>query len=97
MHTPVIYEEGSEMLALIRYPVGVIVEAVILAVRRNRLRVAAAGFPDAFELRRSGNRWLTDTGDAVEFEFLSARAEAGEEASASKRVLAARFAGAQVV
>ncbi len=84
------------MLALIRYPVGVIVEAVILAVTRSRMRVAAAGFQDAFEIRRSGNRWLTDAGEAVEFEFLSARAETGEEASASKRVLAARVAGAQV-
>lgn len=85
------------MLALIRYPVGVIVEAVILAVTRNRMRVAAAGFPDVFEIRRTGSRWLTDSGEAIEFEFLSTRAEAGEEASASKRVLAARFAGGQVI
>lgn len=83
------------MFALIKYPVGIIVEAVILAVTRNRMRVAAAGFGDAFELRRSGGKWLTETGQTVEFEFLSVRAQASEEASASKRVLAARFAGAQ--
>ena len=83
------------MYALIRYPVGVIVETVVLAKKRNRMRLAAAGSPDALELRRSGGRWLTETGQTVEFEFLSSRATPGEEASSSKRVLAACFAGAQ--
>jgi hypothetical protein len=84
------------MFALIRYPAGIIVEAVILAVTKNRMRVAAAGFPDAFELRRSGGRWLTKTGQAVEFEFLSSATVAGEEVSASKQALAACSAGSPV-
>ena len=47
------------MYLLIRYPVGAIVEGVVLAHQKNRMRVAAAGFPDTIELRRSGNQWYT--------------------------------------
>jgi len=46
------------MHMLIRYPVGIIVEAVVLAKGRDRMRVAVAGFPDTIELRRSGSQWL---------------------------------------
>ncbi len=84
------------MLTLIRFPVGIIVEALILAVSKNRMRVAAAGFPDAFELRRSGGRWLTKTGQVVEFEFLSSAMQAVEEVIVPERALAACFAGSPV-
>ena len=55
---------------LIRYPVGAIVEGVVLARQKNRMRVAAAGFPDTIELRRSGNQWYTADREQVEFDFL---------------------------
>ncbi len=84
------------MLALIRYPVGIIVEAVILAVTRNRMRFAAAGFPDVVELRRSGVNWLTESDETVEFEFLSYPGETAQEVSSTKRGAAACFAGSQV-
>jgi hypothetical protein len=84
------------MVALIRYPVGIIVEAVILAATRNRMRFAAAGFTDAVELRRSGATWLTEAGETVEFEFLSYPAEAAQKSSSTKRDLAACFAGSHV-
>jgi hypothetical protein len=58
------------MYMLIRYPVGIIVEAVVLAKGRDRLRVVAAGFPDTIELRRSGSQWFTPSREPVEFEFL---------------------------
>ena len=65
------------MYALITDPAGSIVEVVVLATGPNRMRVAAAGFPDAFELRLSDGRWLTETGEAVEFEFLASSAAPG--------------------
>ena len=62
------------MYLLIRFPVGIIVEAVVLAKGRNRMRVAAAGFPDTIELTRSGPQWLTGTREPVEFDFLMSNA-----------------------
>jgi hypothetical protein len=58
------------MYLLIRYPGGIIVEGVVLARGRNRLRVVAAGFPDAIELRRTGTAWSTASRVPVEFDFL---------------------------
>jgi hypothetical protein len=72
------------MYMLIRYPVGIIVEAVVLAKGRNRLRVAMAGFPDTVELRRSGAQGFTPTRQPVEFEFLLSDARQGESVSSLK-------------
>ena len=83
------------MYALITDPAGIIVEVVVLATGPNRMRVAAAGFPDAFELRLSDGRWLTETGEAVEFEFLASSAAPGVDTSSSQEVPSACFAGAQ--
>jgi hypothetical protein len=66
------------MYLLIRYPVGIIVEAVVLATGKNRMRAAAAGFPDTIELRRSGAQWFSETNEPVEFDFLMATARKGE-------------------
>jgi hypothetical protein len=61
------------MYLLIRYAAGVVVEGVVLANGRNRMRVAAAGFADTIELQRSGLDWV-DTGcQPVELEFMMAR------------------------
>ncbi len=62
------------MYMLIRYPAGIIIEAVVLARGRNRMRVAAAGFPDALELKRSGLQWVTANRQPVEFDFLMSEA-----------------------
>jgi hypothetical protein len=58
------------MYMLIRYAGGIIVEGVLLARGRDRLRVAASGFPETIELRRAGSRWITSGHVQVEFEFL---------------------------
>lgn len=73
------------MYLLIRYPVGIIVEAVVLAQGRNRMRVAAAGFPDAIELKRSGPQWLTEANQPVEFDFWMSTDHPGESISASRQ------------
>ena len=70
------------MYTLIRYPVGVIVEAMVLAGGRNRLRVAAAGFPDVIELRRSGSQWFAAR-QPVEVDFLMSNAHPSESVSCS--------------
>jgi hypothetical protein len=80
------------MYMLIRYPVGIIVEAVVLAKGRNRLRVAMAGFPDTVELRRSGSQWFTPTRQPVEFEFLLSDARQGESVSSLKPASVAQAA-----
>ena len=58
------------MYLLIRYPGGIIVEGVMLAKGRNRLRVAAAGFSETIELRRADALWSTENGEQVELDFL---------------------------
>jgi hypothetical protein len=72
------------MYMLIRYPIGIIVEAVVLARGRNRMRVAVAGFPDAIELRRTGAEWLTETREPVEFDFLLSHSQASENINSSR-------------
>jgi hypothetical protein len=68
------------MYLLIRYPGGIIVEGVLLAKGRNRLRVVAAGFPDAIELRRTGTAWFTAGRVAVELDFLMSDAHQSDRA-----------------
>lgn len=64
------------MYTLISYPVGILIEGVILSRTRDRMRVAVAGMPDALELRRIGNNWLTDSGEKIQFEFVAAESPA---------------------
>ena len=59
------------MYTLISYLHGVAIEGVIVSRTRNRMRVVAAGMPDALELRRTGLNWLTEDGEEVQFEFLA--------------------------
>jgi hypothetical protein len=80
------------MYTLIRFASGVIVEGVVLAKGRNRVRAAVAGFSDTIELRRSGLQWLTATGEPVEFDFLMSDAREGENVDASTAVRVAQAA-----
>ena len=59
------------MYTWISYSAGIVIEGVIVSRTRNRMRVVAAGMPDALELRRAGQKWLTENGEAVQFEFLA--------------------------
>ena len=85
------------MYGLIEYPAGVIVEAVVLPVGRNRVRAIAAGFPDTLELRRSGEDWLTETGQKVMFEFLLSETPAVAVVALPVPALAARTAGSYAI
>jgi hypothetical protein len=58
------------MYLMIRYAGGSIVEGVVLAKGEDRLRVAASGFPETIELRRTGAGWSADDGKRVEFYFV---------------------------
>jgi hypothetical protein len=80
------------MYTLIEYPVGVIVEAVVLSTERNRLRVAVAGHSDVLELTESGREWVTEEGQKVVVGFL--QYNAGEAAVFPyEAALAVRAAG----
>ena len=57
------------MYLVIRYPAGVIVEGVVLANTKNRMRVVAPGFTDTIELKRSGPNWVAGR-DCVELDFI---------------------------
>jgi hypothetical protein len=85
------------MYLLIRYPVGAIVEGVVLAHQKNRMRVAAAGFPDTIELRRSGNQWYTSTHQPVEFDFLMSTTHQAEPTSSGKPACVASAAGSSLI
>ena len=61
------------MYLLIRYPAGVVIEGVVLATGKNRLRVVSPGFPDTLELKRSGEHWILAGRYRVELEFLMSR------------------------
>ena len=85
------------MYLLIRYAAGVVVEGVVLANGRNRMRVAAAGFADTIELHRSGLDWVDTGRQPVELEFIMARSWAAPDSEAEGFVRserATRFAGA---
>jgi hypothetical protein len=71
------------MYLLIRYPGGILVEGVLLAKGRDRLRVAASGFPETIELRRTGSRWITAGHVQVEFDFLMSDEHQSESVSSS--------------
>lgn len=58
------------MYLLIRYPAGIVIEGVVLAAGKNRLRVISPGFTDTLELKRSGKNWISADGYRVELEFL---------------------------
>jgi hypothetical protein len=77
------------MYLLIRYAGGIIVEGVVLAKGRNRLRVTAAGFPDTIELKQAGALWSTDSGEQVEVDFVMSDRYQGERPSHLKALGAA--------
>jgi hypothetical protein len=85
------------MYLLIRYPVGAIVEGVVLAHRKNRMRVAAAGFPDTIELRCSGNQWYTSDRQPVEFDFLMSTTYQKESLSSARPACVASASGSSLI
>ena len=72
------------MYLMIRYAGGSIVEGVVLAKGRYRLRVAASGFPETIELRRTGAVWSADDGEEGEFCFVMCDKCQAERVSSSK-------------
>jgi hypothetical protein len=82
------------MYMLISYPVGIIVEALVLVKGRNHMRVAAAGFPDTIELRRAGTQWFTETRQPVEFDFLMSNVHVSESDFCSRAAGVAQAGGA---
>jgi len=80
------------MYALLSYPGGIILEAVLVSRTRNRMRVVASGLPEAFEVKRTSTGWLTDAGDQVEFEFVAAISPAPQKAVVGTALAAGSFA-----
>jgi hypothetical protein len=77
------------MYLMIRYAGGSIVEGVVLAKGGDRLRVAASGFPETIELRRTGAVWSADDGEEVEFCFVMCDKCQVESAASSAAAYAA--------
>ena len=77
------------MYLLIGYAGGSIVEGLVLAKGRDRLRVAAPGFPETIELRRTGAVWSADSGEQVEFYFVMCDKCQAESAASSAAAYAA--------
>ena len=71
-----------------------VVEGVVLATQKDHMRVAAAGIPDAIDLKFSGGQWFAGDRQPVEFDFLMSDQESGESLSSlSKPVGKVRAAG----
>ena len=85
------------MYIVIRYASGIIVEAVVLAKGRDRLRAAVAGLLDTVELRRDGARWFTADREPVEFDFLMSDVYQAERVGSSGPVCLARAAGSTAI
>jgi len=62
--------EAKFMYLQIRYPNARVVEAVVLDVRVNRLRVALSGVTDTAELTRAGDQWFSEAGEPLEFDLV---------------------------
>jgi hypothetical protein len=77
------------MYLMIRYAGGNIVEGVVLAKGADRLRVAAPGYPETIELRRTAAVWSADSGEKVEFYFVMCDKCQGESAASSAAAYAA--------
>ena len=60
------------MRMLIRYQNGLRVEAVVLAVNSERMRVAIGSQSDTVELHMVDGGWRTQRGTAIEIEALMA-------------------------
>jgi hypothetical protein len=80
------------MHIVIEYPIGIILEAVVLSMEPNRLRVAAPGFPDVLELSRSGLEWFMENGQKIEIGFLQYTASEAAAIFPPKLALGARAA-----
>jgi hypothetical protein len=89
LQSPPRKREVLEMYLMIRYAGGSIVEGVVLAKGADRLRVAAAGFPETIELRRTGALWSADDGEQVEFYFVMGDTDQAERVSSSTLAYAA--------
>jgi hypothetical protein len=81
------------MYTLIEYPIGVIVEAVVLSTQLNRLRVAVAGLPDVLEVTESGHEWVTEDGQKIAIGFLQYDADEAVAVLPHEPALAVRTAG----
>jgi hypothetical protein len=63
------------------------VEAVMLALNRDRMRVAIEGYPDTEEFRLVGDRWLTEENAGVQFDaWISDGADAEEFTAVTPRL-----------
>src|ERR1035438_10905130 len=58
------------MYTLIRLRDGTIMEAVVLANKQSRMRLAVAGRKDAMELQLCGLDWFDERNEPVQFGFL---------------------------
>jgi len=57
------------MYTLIRLRDGTIMEAVVLANKQSRMRLAVAGRKDAMELQLCGLDWFDERNEPVQFGF----------------------------
>jgi hypothetical protein len=58
------------MYLTLLYHTGMRVDAIVLAVGRDRMRVVVNDRTDTIELRLKNKRWMTESGDTVELESM---------------------------
>jgi hypothetical protein len=55
---------------ILLYENGLRVDAVLVAIGRNRMRVVLRGCKDASELRLLKDQWMSEEGDGVDIESI---------------------------
>jgi hypothetical protein len=68
------------MSILLLYPTGHIIEGLLLAASRDRMRVAVPDRTDTVEFQLAGSQWLSEEGDLVEMQAIltDGRTELGD-------------------
>ncbi len=70
------------MPMILLYENGLRVDAMLLAIGQNRMRVVFRGGRDAMELRLLKDQWMSEEGDAVDIESILMAGESLGQTSA---------------
>jgi hypothetical protein len=62
------------------------VEAIVLAVSADRMRISIPGCDDATELRMAGDFWISEAGEVIEIESMVVGADFSTFAADVRRV-----------
>ena len=84
------------MYLIVSDPEGRRTDAIVLAMGADRMRISVPGCDDVLELKKDGDRWIADSGAAMEIEAAIMTAS-GESSRFAEFVPLVRAAGGRMV